>query len=293
MQSTITDRFSEKQARISRHQTEACSRYPELWSKLIAEWNSPGFDDKVWLTYSANYLFRTNNIQWAIDPLALNWRIKEAPKVNAARDLSNLSFVLLTHRHKDHLDLDLLSALRHLSIIWIVPEFLLPLVMKEAGLPRDNIITSVPLKPIELNGISIIPFHGLHWEITSNGAERGVPSVGYLIEYNGKRWLFPGDTRTYDVFQLPDFGLIDHLFAHLWLGRGCALLEKPPLMDAFCQFCLDLKPRRIALAHLNEFGRDADDLWDESHAQKIRQKFQAISSEVSVKTARMGESILL
>src|SRR5512143_1072625 len=111
------DRFSEKQIQITQRRAELVSRYPELWSKVISEWNSSGSDDRVWLTYSANYLFRTKNIRWALDPLTLSWRLKDAPKVDAATGLAGLSFVLLTHRHADHLDLDLLSALRHLPII--------------------------------------------------------------------------------------------------------------------------------------------------------------------------------
>jgi hypothetical protein len=183
--------------------------------------------------------------------------------------------------------------LRHLPITWVVPDFLLPIVIKKAGLPRRNIAVATPLNSIELNGIHILPFNGLHWETVPGMAERGVPAVGYLIESHGKRWLFPGDTRTYDSSQLPDFGPVDQLFAHLWLGRGCGLMEEPPLLNAFCQFCLDLKPRRIALAHLNEFGRDADDLWDENHVQMVCSKIRAMSANLAVTSLGMGNSISL
>ncbi len=50
--------------------------------------------------------------------------------MDVARDLKDLDFVLLTHRHKDHLDLGLLRALRHLPIRWVVPEAILPLVQR-------------------------------------------------------------------------------------------------------------------------------------------------------------------
>jgi L-ascorbate metabolism protein UlaG (beta-lactamase superfamily) len=137
-------------------------------------------------------------------------------------DLSTLSFVLLTHGHKDHLDLDLLAALRHLPIKWVVPEFILSNVVEQAGLPRENIIVPSPRASIELNGIRILPFDGLHWETTPDGNRRGVPSMGYLIECNGRRWLFPGDTRTYNASQLPALDAVDAVFVHLWLGRGSA-----------------------------------------------------------------------
>ena len=287
------DRFAEKQRKIDQRRTEASVLYPALWTNMIVDWNKADLEDRAWLTYSANYLFRSNKIRWAIDPLTLNWRIKDAPKVDVARDLSSLSFVLLTHGHKDHLDIDLLSTLRDLPITWVVPEFILPKVIRPAGLPRENIIVPSPLAPIELNGIRILPFDGLHWETSLDGNLKGVPAMGYLIECNGRRWLFPGDTRTFDASQLPAFGPVDVIFAHIWLGRGAALMDDPPLLDAFCRFFLDLSPHRLILTHLNEFGRDANDHWDESHAQYVSSKFEQIDPGIPVIPAFMGDSILL
>ncbi len=116
MPDTTMDRFSEGQGKILRHRVQASALYPALWQKMIAEWNRPDPQDRVWLTYSANYIFRTNNVRWAIDPLTLHWRLKSSTHVDVARDLSNLSFVLLTHAHNDHLDLDLLLALKQYPI---------------------------------------------------------------------------------------------------------------------------------------------------------------------------------
>ena len=232
------DRFSEKQAQISQYRAEILARYPSLWLKMITEWNSPGPDDRAWLMYSANYLFRTNNVRWAMDPLRLIHRLPQAPDVNAAQDLKALSFVLLTHQHADHLDLGLIRELRHLPIIWVIPEPILALIQDQIDLPQKNVIVPRELAPIEIQGIKITPFPGLHWEkLEKVNSLRGVPSTGYLIEFQNKRWLFPGDTRTYDASQLPSFESVDGLFAHLWLGRGCALLDEPPLLDAFCRFC--------------------------------------------------------
>jgi hypothetical protein len=284
------DRFSEKQEKIDQLRSEVVAHFPALWSKMIMEWNRPGTDDRVWLMYSANYLFRTNNIRWAIDPLSLNWRIKDAPKVDVARDLKHLSFVLLTHSHSDHLDLDLLAALRHMPITWVVPESILSQVIEQAGLLRGNIIVASDLDPIELNGVRILPFDGLHWETASDGNFKGVPAMGYLIECNGKRWLLPGDTRTYNASQLPVFDFVDVAFAHLWLGRGSALLDEPPLLEDFCRFFLDLNPRCLILTHLNEFGRNAADYWDDTHVRSVCAKFQDISMNIPIASLAMGST---
>jgi hypothetical protein len=292
MPDIIMDRFSEAQEKILRHGRQASAHYPALWEKMIAEWNTPDPEDRVWLTYSANYLFCTHNIRWAIDPLTLNWRLKSSPRVDVARDLCNLSFVLLTHAHKDHLDLDLLSALKHLPIKWVVPEFMLSDVL-QTGLPLENVIVPAPLNLIELDGIQILPFHGLHWETTPAGSLKGVPALGYLIQCNDKRWLFPGDTRTYRAAQLPAFHDIDVVFAHLWLGRGSALDVSPPLLDAFCRFHLETGARKVIVTHLNELGRDANDYWDDEHVELVRAKFSDMSADIQVSHLVMGSSAML
>ena len=294
------DRFTEKQAQVSLWRAEAAGRYPNLWSRIIAEWKTPGPEDRAWLMYSANYLLRTCNVRWAIDPVRLKHRLPTAPEMDVARDLSGLSFVLLTHNHADHLDLDLLRALRDLPIRWVVPEPLLPCVVDQAQLPAENIIVPRTMEPIHIQGIKILPFEGLHWEEPPQtdfeifaGPLRGVPATAYLVEFGPKRWLFPGDTRTYNPSQLPSFGPVDGLFAHLWLGRSCALMDEPPLLEAFCRFWIGLQPQRLIVTHLEEFGRDAADFWDEEHFQRVLVRLREISPNTHTSSAYMGESISL
>jgi hypothetical protein len=218
--------------------------------------------------------------------------------MDIANDLQALSFVLLTHRHTDHLDLDLLYQLKDLPIRWVVPEAILPLVVTRGGIPEEKIIISRALQPLEMDGITITPFDGLHWEylpksVHSAGKTRGVPATAYLVEYGDKRWLFPGDTRTYDAGRLPSFGQVDGLFAHLWLGRQAALLETPPLLDAFCTFCLDLTPRRVIVTHLEELGREADEFWGGRHYERVAKRFEEISPGLLVECAYLGERVNL
>ena len=285
------DQFPETQAQIDQRRDELIAHYPTLWQNVITEWKSPG-PDQAWLIYSANYLFRTGNVHWALDPLTLHWRLKDAaPKVDVS-DLGDASFVLLTHRHEDHLDLDLLSALRHFPVCWVVPESILPQVL-ESGIPREKIIIPRSLQPIELDGMRITPFDGQHFETLPDCTLKGVPSTGYLIEWAGKHWLFPGDTRNYDPSQLPSFGPLDGVFAHLWLGRGCALMDEPPLLDPFCKFFAKLQPGHIVLTHLMEFRRTANDFWDVAHAQMVTAYLQERFGPIKVTHSVIGQKALL
>ena len=79
----IMDQSAEKQAQINRRRDEMAARTPAIWDKLFAEWNSPGPEDRAWLMYSANYLFRTQGVRWAMDPLALNSRLLKSLRTSA------------------------------------------------------------------------------------------------------------------------------------------------------------------------------------------------------------------
>jgi L-ascorbate metabolism protein UlaG (beta-lactamase superfamily) len=178
---TTMARLVDRQTLVDRQRDEIIVRYPSLWEKLIHDWKSPGSEDRAWLMYSANYLFRTHGVCWAIDPLALKSRLPSAPDANAAHQLKDLGFFLLTHRHKDHLDIDILRRRRHLPILWVVPETILSLVLEQAELLAKQILVSKLLQPIDLQGHRITPFNGLHRQYahdSPNGC-RGVPAMGY------------------------------------------------------------------------------------------------------------------
>jgi L-ascorbate metabolism protein UlaG (beta-lactamase superfamily) len=287
------DRFTEKQAEIDAKKTAAVASYPPLWLQMTSEWQSPDENDRAWLLYSANYLLSTAGVRWALDPLTLRQRVPSAPPVDVSA-LAALDYVVLTHRHADHLDMELLLLLRDFPALWVVPEFLLE-SLGILNLPGEKVLVPHPLEPLHLGSLTLTPFNGLHWEMLPDHPDgrRGVPAGGYLAEFNGKRWLFPGDTRTYDASMLPDFAPLDGLVVPLWLGRGQALHEQPPLMNAFCRFCIDLCPKQVVITHLEEFGRDAHDYWEEMHAKKVKVCLQKINPRVDVSIVQMGHKILL
>lgn len=281
-------------AQIDLQKARWSEQYLATWQKMTAVWSVDDPDDQAWLMYSANYLLRTGGVRWAVDPFTLGARVSQAAPVDVAAGLRRLSFVLLTHRHADHLDVQLIRALRAAPVWWVVPEFLVPCVTGEAGIPRARLIVPKMLEPMVIDGITITPFPGLHWEYGPSrtaGPVRGVPAVGYLVEFAQKRWLFPGDTRCYDPAQIPNFGEVDLVFAHLWLGRGCALMDHPPLLETFCRFFLSLRPRRVVVTHLNELGREPEDYWDERHYLLAREQFSKLAPGLPVSACLPGGSV--
>lgn len=261
--------------------------YPGLWKTFTSEWREETSVDSIWLTYSANYLLHTAGVKWAIDPFSLSTRVPGVHQPDFASDLDKLSLVVLTHEHNDHLDLNLVRAVRDIPITWIIPGYLQGRVLAAVDLPRERIITPVNGCPIQYQDLTLTPFKALHIH-----GKHGVPETGYLAEFNGKRWLFLGDTRTYDSTALPDFGILDGVFAHLWLGKASALETPPPMIEEFCRFFFGFAARRLVVTHMYEYGRDEYDLWTLEHYRQVNDCFNR-KYNLSTEKAVMGEHVTL
>lgn len=278
-----------RQQRLDAIKQEACRNYAHTWQLMVSAWQKDSRENVGWLMYAANYLFRTHNIRWAIDPFLLTSRISAPPLDHPAADLEKLNFILLTHRHADHFDNELIRLLKDFPILWVVPLDMQKTVI-ELGINKDAVITPQPGKPIDLCGIQVTPFSALHYHIEANGVQYGVPECGYFVETKEKRLLFPGDTRDYKVEKLPKFTQVDVAFAHTWLGKKCADMEIPPLVEEFAQFFCSIEPTQLVVTHLFEFKRPSIDQWDELHFQLIKNKLKEISPILKVDMRIMGES---
>lgn len=284
---TLRSSFEDQQARIALLTQTAVEGYPAIWEQIVAQWQKAE-TDAAWLTYSANYLFHTAGVHWALDPLSLFSRLSLPNPMNFVIDLAPLEAVILTHRHADHLDPDLLSKLVDLPVTWVVPDFLLDELLPIFKGRSARIIVPHQGVPIQIKDLVLIPFEGLHFR---DG--HGVPEMGYLAEFSGKKWAFPGDTRLFPAQELTKHGSLDGIFAHLWLGKKCALYETPPLLEDFCRFFTEPAPSRLVVTHMHEMARKPDDFWDSSHFSQVYAKCQELNPEILVTPAWMGMSVNL
>jgi len=279
--------FEQRELEIARHIETLRHAYPSQWMKIISEWKSAD-TDAVWLTYSANYLLSTAGVKWALDPYSLFTRLKEVPPHDFTSDFSDVQVVVLSHAHADHLDMNIVSALADMPITWVVPEFMQEKIHSVARLPEDQVITPRVGLPINFGNLTLTPFEARHFS-----GSHGVPEMGYLAEFSGKRWLFPGDTRNYSLSGLPPFTEVDGVFAHLWLGRGCAMVEPPPVLNDFCQYFINQKPKRIVVTHLQELGRSPLDYWTIEHCQQVFSALNEKAPGIEIHFALSGQMLYL
>jgi hypothetical protein len=240
------------------------------------------------LTYSANYLLHTAGLKWAIDPFHLSARLDGLDQPDYAVDLNGISVIVLTHIHADHVDWQLIQSLSKRKIKWVIPDPMLDLIMSEIELPLEDIIVPKNHCLIRVGPLSLHPFDGLHFR-----GQNGVSETGYLAEFNGKKWLFPGDTRKYDARQIPEMPDLNGMVVHLWLGKGSAARQTPPLLKEFCDFCRDILPENLLITHLYELGRDEHDLWDLRHYQLVVNQLANDIHPMQIRVARMGDRISL
>lgn len=284
--------------RIAERRSELASAWPDGWDAMLRAWAEPG-PDACWLMYSANYLFRTGSVRWAVDPLTLCHKVPEADPVDVS-SLGRLAFVLMTHNHSDHVDPALLGELSQMDVRWVVPWHMRK-IAEAAGVDRRRMIEVAPgrMETIEIEGVRITPFQGMHLEYADNrwgvGEPRaGIESTGYYVEAGDRRLLLPGDTRTYDGSALPAFESVETVFAHVWLGRGAAMYDEPPLIEVFCDFVQAMRPRRrVVLAHLWQVARGPGDYWNADHAEALIAPLSNRLPNVEIRVPRFWEQVTL
>ena len=260
---------------------------------MIRGWSAPRTNHAVWLVYSANYLFNTRGLKWAVDPVLLSNRIPEVPVLDVTPDLADLDFVLLGHAHLDHRDVVLWSQMESSCCHWIVPEHMTDFFAHEVSVSDSAYSVAIPGKEIAVSGGSIVSFKAPHYEHLETGVTNHVDSTGYLVETGGASYLFPGDIRTYDPLCLKPFTDVSAVFAHIFLGRSSAVVCDPPLLKDFVDFYLSCHPKKIVLSHLYELGRDPEDCWLASHARAVAKAFNAADSEVKTVVPEWYEETIL
>lgn len=284
----MIDPVTARQQEIQEDLEKARSVYPDLWRRVIRDWRESNAGNFAWLTYAANYLFSFKGFRCAIDPFSMSYRVTGVPLPDYRQDLADLSLIVLTHAHNDHLDLSLVKALVETSVQWVIPQYVLEKIEAEVKLPRERVIVPRVGEEIEFGPLRLLPFESLHM----NG-EHGVPETGYLVTFDDQRWLFPGDIRSYQFDRLPEFGQLDAVVAHMWLGKARAMENIPPLVHAFCNFFGSFDTRRLVITHLNEFGRDEYEMWRENHFELVREEITRSNPAVRVEKAMMGDRIVL
>jgi hypothetical protein len=229
-------------AQRNHRKQSAINAYPQLWRRMIRDWQSDQQEDALWMLYAASYLARTAGVRWALDPFALFTRAGGVSTLDYRADLVPLDLILLSHRHADHFDPHLLTELCASPLTWIVPEFMLEMVTTFLPLDADRVIIARVDQPIQFKTMTITPFKALHIR-----GKSGVPELGYLWNTLANAGYFP---VIHAIMISPCY-----LISGRWMGclriygweRVLLWTPTPPFWKIFVAFLLLLMHRLLSL----------------------------------------------
>ena len=157
-------------------------------------------------------------VRFLTDPV-LGMRIAHLRRRCAAPVLApgRIDAVLISHLHHDHLDL---ASLRRLAAgPVIVPRGAGPLVSRTT---RGEIVEVAPGDVVTVGDARVLVVPADHSGRRTLSRARG-PALGFVIECDGRRIYFPGDTDLFD--DMRSFGPLDLALLPIWgwgpnLGPG-------------------------------------------------------------------------
>lgn len=162
---------------------------------------------KLQYTGHAGFLLETHDLAIMIDPVIASKGDKDKEDLIGFSELpEKIDYILLTHNHQDHVNIETLLQLRHKTNIVIVPKnnggtLADPSIRQMLKQFRFNVMEVDDLDEIDLlNGkIISIPFLGEHGDLNIRSKS------AWYVDLYGKRFFFGADSSN------PDHSLYRHL----------------------------------------------------------------------------------
>lgn len=261
--------------------------FERYWDKAFSELrNATENENKMWLVGPSSYLFSIDGVKFAVDPQIRRMKDVESLSDRLSKDLSVLSFVLITHQHDDHFCAPLIERVRHLPITWYLPSEMSRHFIESVGLSEEKCVFLNAGDKFFAGGIEFMAFNSPHVRKNTTAI---MPEIGYYIKTKKVSVLLPADVRDYDYVNYPEFGDVDLCVSHLWAGDN-AIDEEAylPMLDKFVDFSLRFGAKKYFICHLYEIGRKEKYMWHDLHADLAIELFLKKATEVKVEIPRLG-----
>lgn len=227
--------------------------YIDILKDLRMKFESSG--DCICLVGPSAYILKLNNTFIAIDIAPGILPASDTAKTYLKEWLQDCDAYIVTHAHADHYSPEVLNALSDKTKRFI-PDFI--------DYTCKNVITTHDGSEYSVGEIKISFFNSAH-----TLGDNSLRELGFYLEYNGRKYLFPVDVRDYK-YKYPKFDNVRVLFAHLWLGKGNSLNHSfEPYITDFCDFLKSFNAKECKIAHLDDIHRTLDEMWSDIHFNEV------------------------
>ena len=243
-----------------------CVEYQEKRKKEVSEEYKKEFSERIknvrkmseksgnglGVISPASYVLKFGDTKIAVDPSLWEIDLPDSVRREYIELLASCDALVITHLDCDHYDESVLDELKGRVTLYI-PDF--------AEYPGYAVGNG---DKVQIGECKLTFFEGAH-----STPERFMPEYGFSVCFGGKNYVFPADVRDYEKPH-PDFGKVEVLVAHLWLGKANALnLSYNPYVDKFADFVNGFSPKRVLLGHMLDFRRSIEDMWSEIHMDAV------------------------
>ncbi|PTX63281.1 L-ascorbate metabolism protein UlaG (beta-lactamase superfamily) [Melghirimyces profundicolus] len=173
------------------------------------------------------------------------------PPALSLESLKDTDLILLSHAHMDHLDLPTLKKLAHPGMT-VVTAAKMGRLLK--GLPVGKVVELSGTDPLRLpDGLTVKAFPVRHWG-SRFPWNTDFGWTGYILEKEGRKVVFPGDTAYTSTFaRLKEQGGVDLLFMPIGAYQPDALTAYHCTPEQGWRMAVEAGARWIVPIHWNTF----------------------------------------
>lgn len=255
------------------------------WQKVIKEYKLSCNEDKMWLLGPSSYIFSISGVKFAVDPQIRRRTDFEKILPTLKKDFEDISFVLITHQHGDHMCVPLINALKDSNIRWYIPAGVRSDYIEKCDFNPEHLIYIKPGYLINEGNLKISTFFSPHAV-----GEQPFLQCGFNIGCDKGNIVITGDIRDYS-YVYPEFSDVSLCIAHVWAGRDSIDEEKYlPELERFVKTACLFDAKRYFLCHLYEIGRTPESMWSYKHAGIAMDMFYSLKPLSTVEVPRVGRS---
>ncbi|MBV9614249.1 MAG: MBL fold metallo-hydrolase [Ktedonobacteraceae bacterium] len=163
----------------------------------------------MWWLGQASVVLRVAGMTVYIDPFLSEYPDRLAPPLFSPGEAAPADYILCTHEHVDHFDLQTLPGMAQISprVRFVVPLHLVEQVTA-LGISADRVLGTQPGEELHLGPLTLLAVpacHGLKapparygFDFVEHGGKHLYRYLGYILEIAGVRIYHAGDTVIYD-----------------------------------------------------------------------------------------------